>query len=481
MLALVVGLLPSVVLALWRWNDGFGITAGDWAQYMLHARALLAHHHYADIGYLYSRYNPWIGPPAEPPGLPLTLVPVMALFGPSLTAAHVLMALSLAAGLTCVWLYFAPRQGSWAAAAIIAFCGVMVISQGGVNNVLADAGFLALVWTVVLLVDHDEPLTLRRLALVTIVGALAVAYRTAGAALVPGLVLYAIVARRPRVLIPVAVWGLLSLVFLARMRTASNVLSAVSTSPKTILALVIKNADTYAHAVPAAFLRPVEWSQAIRLYQVAALVVALLGAALLLRTRWRKSFAVSFAVCYLAMLLVVAVQDGRYLWPIVPLIVAALVVGARWIAGRVAGARAPLIAAAAAVAVVGGTVVAQGTKPRIPDFSDLPQVRRIFALADSLHRTDSARFVFANPRVLTWYTGTPAMVLFAATPDQTMAELRRARITHVVLGDVGDLAPQDSSMRRAMAANAGSFRFLRRDGQFEVYRMLPDSGSVSAR
>lgn len=480
LLSLAMGLLPVLALVVWRWHDGFGLTAGDWSQYMAHARALLAHRRYADIGYLYSRYNPWVGPPAEPPGLPLTLVPLMALFGPSLAAAHVLIVASLLVGLVCVWWYFAPRQGARMAAAIVAVSGVALIGQGMVNNVMADAGFFALVWAVVLVVDHDEPLTPRRLALVTILGALAVAYRTAGVALVPGLVLHAIVARRPRALVPVAVWGVLSLAFLARLGSASNFLSAVITNPA-ILSVVEVNMLAYAHALPVAFLRPASTAPLLRVYQAVAILAALVGAVVLLRTRWRKSFVVAFAVSYVAMLLVVNVQDGRYLWPLFPLFAAALVVGARWLAGRISADRAPALGGVAAVAAVGAAVVVQGTRPRVPDFADLPPVRRIFAYADSVRRVGDARFVFANPRVLTWYTGVPAMPIFLATPAETMTELRSARITHVVLGDVGDMPEENRSMRRAIQSAPTAFRFDRREGQFEVYRFLPDSLPPASR
>ena len=46
---------------------------GDYAQYILHARALAEGRSYTDTEYMYSTYEPYLGPRAYPPGLPLLL------------------------------------------------------------------------------------------------------------------------------------------------------------------------------------------------------------------------------------------------------------------------------------------------------------------------------------------------------------------------------------------------------------------------
>lgn len=474
----MIAFLPVLALVAWRWTDGFGVTAGDWAHYLLHARAIVEHRAYGDIGYLYTQYNPWVGPPSEPPGLPLTLAPLLALFGPNLAMIHVVMVLSLLVGLVMVWRYFAPREGAWPAAAIVAFSGVALVAASAVNNIMADIGFFALLWAVMVVADAPGALSWRRVALLTVLGASAVAYRTAGVALAPALLVYAVVARKPRAVVPVAIWGVLGLAALARMRTGVNVLSTISLHPGAMVRTALSNAQVYLVGAMVAFLRPLPWAIAAKVYHLLAALIALVGAVALLRSDSRRSFAVVFAVVYVGMLLAVPVVESRYLWPLFPLLAACLVHGARLIAGRVALAGpAPRLAGAAAV-VVGAAIVLEGVAPRKPMVTDIPTVQQVIAVADSLHRTEDARFVFANPRVLTWRTGAPAMVLFAAPPAATMQELRRGRVTHVVLGDFGDLVPQDSSMKAAIAANPGAFRLEYRNPGFAVYRLLPDSATA---
>ena len=85
-----------LALAVWRWL-GFGSAdGGDFAQYLLHAQALASGQPYGDIGYLYSPQAWSVGPPLQPIGLPLTLAPLLSVFGAASEAPRLLMYASLA-------------------------------------------------------------------------------------------------------------------------------------------------------------------------------------------------------------------------------------------------------------------------------------------------------------------------------------------------------------------------------------------------
>src|SRR5947209_4817338 len=74
-------LVPFLILAVHHWSWPPPADAGDYAQYLSHARAIVEGRPYAQIGYLYHPSAWGVGPPAYPPGLPLTLAPAVAIGG----------------------------------------------------------------------------------------------------------------------------------------------------------------------------------------------------------------------------------------------------------------------------------------------------------------------------------------------------------------------------------------------------------------
>ena len=59
-----------------------------------------------------------------------------------------------------------------------------------------------------------------------------------------------------------------------------------------------------------------------------------------------------------------------------------------------------------------------------------------------------------------------------------MAELRRKRISHVVLGDLGTTRHADSAMRRAVAESASAFSIVYRDSAFTMMALLPSAATA---
>jgi len=66
---LLAALLPFLVLALLNLRAPIDLSLGDQAQYVLHARSILAGRAYTDDGYIYTS-RVVISPQAYPPGLP---------------------------------------------------------------------------------------------------------------------------------------------------------------------------------------------------------------------------------------------------------------------------------------------------------------------------------------------------------------------------------------------------------------------------
>ena len=89
----LLALVPFLLATAHHWRSGFEIGSGDWAQYLLHAEALADGREYVDTGYLYSTLHPVTGPRAYPPGVALTAVPTIALFGSAMVPMRILSGL----------------------------------------------------------------------------------------------------------------------------------------------------------------------------------------------------------------------------------------------------------------------------------------------------------------------------------------------------------------------------------------------------
>ena len=214
-----LAVVPFLLLALWRGSLGIGAESDDSGQYLMHAQAIAEGRPYGDIGYIYSRYSPWIGPRLALPGLPLTLAPFLAAFGANMVILKLLMLAFSFGFVVFAGLYFA-RYVDWklglGVALLVGLSPAVIINAG---EILTDLPFAALVWLIIYIIEQPGRFSWKRIAAVTALGAYAVAFRPTGVALAPALVLYALLhwkRHRWRPLVPVLLWGagllLLSLV-----------------------------------------------------------------------------------------------------------------------------------------------------------------------------------------------------------------------------------------------------------------------------
>lgn len=477
----LLALAPFAVLMMRQWPYGCGLVCGDYAQYYLHATALLHGRSYTDIGYIYTTLNPWIGPPAQPPGFPLTLVPVFALFGPSPTAIKLLLQLCAVLFLLLAGFRVARSGGRTAGVAAVLLTGVALASMYATDSALSDLGFCALFWAFILVADRPGEWSWGRIASLTLLGLAAMSYRTAGAALIPAAILYAMVGGKGRrAITPAVIWMCLAAVVAVRLPVATTVLSNLRLEPGAFLRILIRNLDTLRSGIFEALLYPFPWRTANAAYHLLGVLVLLWGLA---RTLWhdRRTMLTALFLVYVAMLLVLPIREERYLWPILPVfawafydgIVALLTWRPRWPVER-----APRLALAscAAIAVLSAVIVFQ--RPPRDSLFDHPEVRQLFARVAALPRSPAPRVVFTNPRVLTWETGVPAMGTFKAAPSVVMAELRRKRISYVVLGDLGTTTSYDAALRRAVAESSSVFSPVYSNPRFTLLALLPTATSA---
>src|SRR5574338_1394540 len=178
---LLVAIAPFLVLVAWHWRYGPLAAFGDWAQYLLHADAIRHGRSYGDIGYIFTSRNPFIGPPVQPPGLPLMLVPFLALTGGAREGVvyKLLMVLFAIVFLAAAWRYLERDRNGWLATAAVMITGLWLEVAYVTNVVQPDVAFSAFLWLIFLLVDGGGRWTWPRVAAVTALGFAALAFRLA--------------------------------------------------------------------------------------------------------------------------------------------------------------------------------------------------------------------------------------------------------------------------------------------------------------
>jgi hypothetical protein len=237
---------------------------------------------------------------------------------------------------------------------------------------------------------------------------------------------------------------------------------------------VLDHVPAYRYTIFSAHLYPFPWDRANDLYHVLAAVLMLVGLTIWGRDAFRR-YAVAFCGGYVALLMVVPVIAGRYMWVVYPIFAFGLVRGLTWVAGLLrpssqADARARLALAAAAVLAVLNVAWAERPAARGPAFTALPEVQQLFGALTTLAAEQPVRVAFVRPQVLALQTGIPSMPTFRATPEVVTAELDRLCITHVVLGDL-DLAPRtDAAFRETVRTYPDSFRLEYSNARFELQR-----------
>lgn len=177
------------------------------------------------------------------------------------------------------------------------------------------------------------------------------------------------------------------------------------------------------------------------------------------------------------MVAVIAVQEGRYLMSLAPLAVyffaTGLMLTIRWIlhVGRSASVprQLPRVTFAGCVAIALVALGTAFTQAKPIELFAAPGLRSIFDRLAEVNRSPPSRVAFVNPRVLTSYTGIPAMGFFQASADATIEEFRAKRITHVILGDLDTHPAHERPVARVVEARPDVFHRLYSEGVFTVY------------
>ena len=473
----LLALLPFAVMAIVHWSWSPAAWSGDYAQYLSHARALVEGRAYGDIGYIYNPAAWTIGPPAYPPGLPLTLAPLVAAVG---VDSIVFRLFSLGCVVLFAWFVYQRLSrdvGPYVAAAGAGFTALAIELQLGTLVPLSDLPFAAVLWGLVLVVDHDERWSWRRVAGVTALGFALLSYRVAGVAIVPALGLYGLLRWRRdsgRSLVPVVAWGsagLLAVVAGYLRNPYADGVDAVNTTLGTQLGIIRSN---YRLMLFEAELYPFGLDRWDDIYHLVASLLVVVGG-LLLMWRLRRSFLLLLVLSYGAMLALAPVADLRYGWPMFPLVGASLALCLQLLLTRQfrSERRSGRIVLAVCAAIAVGAVnngLAAGPPFSITGTRDADEV---YAWLSARQREAPMRLMFYNPRVVTLETRVPAMGLTSRnTPGQLVA-IDENRISHLMTlpDSLSECLQRQANQLPAQFPDR--FTLAYSNPTFRVYRVVP--------
>jgi hypothetical protein len=431
-----VALLPFVVVVLVRWNEPPSATDGDYAHYLLHAKALAEGRPYTDIGYIYTEMN-LVGPRAQPPGWPLVLAPFVAAFGTHSPVFKLLVTLLIAGFGVLAGSYFVRRGDNTAGIVATAVVPLALETQYATSSAISDPLFCVLVWLTFMVSDSDHLTGWRRGVTLAFMSVATLAVRVAGVALLPALLLHAILRRRDHGLKPVVPLAVLSVVGVVLAFFAVDQIPFLGRTFREMSDLRLPEfVSTYRAALATATLYPFPSNAANDVYHLLSVVPLLVGGALFLRRQFRGVIA-CFILVYVGVLLVSPVREPRYAWPLIPLAMVWITQGLSWVGARFLPANlktvTPRLVLAMVAAMMVGSAVRLARQPARPSLLGDPDSMALFDWVRATSDTAKMRVVFTNPRVLTLETDVPAMGIPFGEANDVIAELDRQRITHVVV------------------------------------------------
>lgn len=168
------------------------IWGDDYAMYIHHAQNIVEGRPYAQTGYIFNSAAP-VGPRMYPPVFPLLLSPLYKLYGLNLMPMKFEQVVFFVLALTAVYFFWRRDLGPQYSLALITILGFSPTFWAAKDNVLSDVLFLLFFYIAALLVrwsSHGTSDRWRWAALIGLTLYLAIGTRSAGVALVVGLVLY---------------------------------------------------------------------------------------------------------------------------------------------------------------------------------------------------------------------------------------------------------------------------------------------------
>jgi hypothetical protein len=459
----------------------------DFALYILHARSLLEGRAYADTGFIYSDANRWYSPEVYPPGFPLLLLPVYALFGLDLVAMKVLVWAFFAGAIALCARVFRPVLRAPYLLLLVALVGFQPYLTDFKNQVLPDLPFVFFVLLNLLLLGRllERPPAGWRAVVWGLAGAFtlyfAVALRSVGIALYGGVVLALLFRRKlPGIALTIAVGG--SLLLWAVQRLLIGAFANYSAQIAGYATQVTRAGGSLWDLLPGIGKLRVLAAHSYELWAglpfavgvgitIAILALGMIG--LFSRLR-RFTILEGFTISYYGILFLYPLQlDDRYLVPLFPFMVFYGCVGAALLVGWLGR---PAAVAAAALALL----VAAAFTARLARADYGPIRLATSTAATELYSAVQActspgeRIMFSKIRALILFTGRSGLA--TPRPNVDLGQfLKDAQIRHVAVwrNDRVDVQARDPSFQLSPVFQNRTFVLYRNDAGPSGFRAPP--------
>ena len=444
--------------------SGGHLWGDDWAQYLMHARNLAGGQPYGATGYMFNPDAPNVGPPSYPPGLPLLLAPVIALFGLKLALLKAVCFACLVAALP-VW-FRLLRVPAGAATAFVATALFALHDQvWALRDVVVSETpyilFSALaLWYATRERPHPVgpgPQVLEGVVLGVLTYA-SVACRSLGVSLLLALLVYGWAQRRSMgwFLSLIAAFSLLvgmQHVLVVVPPTYSNELKIPTPG------LLLENAKGYWMSLGHLFRLPFGLG---KVTSTVVIALAMVGAWSLCRTlrpdersgrgvrnlAARVPLSLWYLGAYLGALTLAAIAPGeRYLLPVLPVVIALAAAGVCTLAGLVPAARRYALPAAVAIAFYYVVLHASVPRTRADAMATCEACEELYAFVRTQTAPDAV-IAFAKPRAMA-LMGERASWMWSVdySPNELRTGLRGAGATVLVV-----VAPETALAEKYPAA-----------------------------
>jgi hypothetical protein len=453
----------------------------DFAMYIHHAQNIVEGRPYAETGYIYNSAIPVYSPRMYPPVFPLLLAPLYKIFGLNLAPMKVEQVIFIILTLPLVAILWHRQLGTAYCLALVAILGFSPALWWAKENILSDLPFLFFFYAALCLLQWtpsgQRQCWTRSVALgVTLY--LVIGTRTAGIALVPGLLLYEWlrhkgISRHTGVALVVCAMALIAQNWFVGAVPGGYMEQLHSVTARTILL----NAIRYTRTLAGFWVGGISSTLS---FFVIAMVAALIYAGLL--SEHRRGVAAVHCLLAPYMLLMILWPFGagiRYALPVIPWMAFLALSGLR----KLTVPFCPRYPAAAAWAFL-LLAVPMIQAYRTTDFGPIRQstgLPEFNALCDELRRTTKTDdiFIYYRARALSLYAGRPAS---SYNQHGTQAEFREyARSIHAKYLITTNAFNEDGRfLVQYVEAHPDSLDLAYENPHFSLYRIRPPAEPATA-
>lgn len=449
LLCVVAAVLFSLVHAGHDWN-------GDFAQYLMHAQNIVEGQPYAEMPYVRNPVNNNPGPPAYPPGFPLLLAPVYAVFGTAIIPMKMFIIATFIAALCLTAYLFRAELPTGYTLTLVAVLGFNPYLVEFTSSVVSDVPFLLFVLLSLATWRLSEVQTsIRWQSLFAVLAGLltyyAVLIRSLGVVLPVSILIYELLAERRlsrRALIGLGTFGL---VF--GVQTVLSILSAGATASagisyyqemvqQTLLERlpelggeIVQSISIYAEMTIAFVWGPATTFVGPDLSVLGGLTLLLMVAGWLYHVFSRFSAFDVFTPLYVAALLPWTFHWMRYLFPVLPFFVFYALYALNGIRQRLRW-KHPILVTCIAGLLIGlyGWELARTPPTPNPTGALTAEAERMYQHIRT-HTSPEALIVFGKPRFVALKTGRQSVCWFTGRSDDELLDyFTEAGVDYVLVG-----------------------------------------------